>query len=104
VPDSALDAGDRKAGIAFVPGAVEVFGGQAKPDDEVSREVLRPDLAALLLPQANQRFLVPAHDDAGVGAANKVAAFILTALVFDSIRFPAHHSSDLPSDMCIRHM
>jgi hypothetical protein len=34
------------------------------------REVLRLDLVALLLPQADQGLFILAHDDAGVGTAD----------------------------------
>ena len=66
--------GDGLPGVALVPLAIEVLGRQAELDDEVAGEVLRPDLAALFLPQADQGLLVLAHDDAGVGAADEVAA------------------------------
>ena len=48
-------------GIAFVPLAIEVLGHEAELDDEVGREVLRPDLAALFLPEADQGLFVLAH-------------------------------------------
>ena len=66
------------AGIALVPGPIEVFGCQAELDDEFAREVLRPDLAAFLLPQADQGLLILAHDDAGVGAADESGACPIT--------------------------
>ena len=44
-------------------------------------EVLRPDLAALFLPEADQGLFVLAHDDAGVGAADEVAAMISIVIV-----------------------
>ena len=47
----------------------------AKLDDEVRREVLRPDLAPFLLPQADQGLFVLPHDDPGVGAADEVTSF-----------------------------
>jgi hypothetical protein len=74
VLDPGLHVRDGVAGIAFVPPAIEVFGSQSELDDEVRREVLRPDLAALLLPQADQGPFVLAHDDAGVGAADEGAS------------------------------
>jgi hypothetical protein len=42
--------------------------------DRPYREVLRPDVAPLLLPQPNQGFLVLPHDDPGIRAADEVAA------------------------------
>jgi hypothetical protein len=50
VLDPALDVLDGISGIAFVPLAIEVLGHQTELDDEVRGEVLRPDLAAFLLP------------------------------------------------------
>ncbi len=61
-------------GVAFVPLAVEVLGHEAELDDEVGREVLRPDFASFFLPEADQGFFVLPHDDAGIGAADEVAA------------------------------
>ena len=72
--DPGLHVLDGIPGVAFVPLAIEVLGHQAELDDEVGREVLGPDLAALLLPEADQGLLVLAHDDAGVGAADEEAA------------------------------
>jgi hypothetical protein len=71
------------SGVAFAPVPVQVLGGEAQLDDEVSREVLGPDLAPLLLPQADQRLLVLADDVAGVGAANEAVAKL--------VRFFAHN-------------
>jgi hypothetical protein len=65
VYDPALEVSDRTAGIVLVPLPIEIFGRQAKLDDEFAREVLRPDLATLLPPQADQGRLVLAHDDPG---------------------------------------
>jgi hypothetical protein len=45
--------GDGFSGIALVPLAVEVLGHQAELDDEVSREVFRPDLTTLFLPETD---------------------------------------------------
>jgi hypothetical protein len=49
-------------------------------NNEVAGEVLRPNLAALFLPQADQGFLVLAHNDAGIGAADEVAAVSMGSL------------------------
>ena len=54
-------------------------------------QVLRPDLAALFLPQADQGLFVLAHDDAGVGAADEVAAVSVgTAPAIGNIRLLKH--------------
>jgi hypothetical protein len=76
VLDPALDVRDGVAGIAFVPLPIEVLGHQAELDDEVARQVLGPDLAAFLLPQADQGLLVLPHDDAGVGAPDEIASIL----------------------------
>jgi hypothetical protein len=77
--------------IAFVPLAIEVLGHQAELDDEVGREVLRPDLAPLFLPQAEQGLFVLAHDDAGVRAADEVPAVSIgTAPSVGSIHLLKH--------------
>ena len=56
------------------------LGDQAELHGEVPREVLRLDLAALLSPQPDQRGLVITHNDAGVRAADEVAATGRTSL------------------------
>jgi hypothetical protein len=43
-----------------------------------ARQVLRPDLAPLLLPQPEQGLLVLAHYDPGVGAADEVASNVVS--------------------------
>ena len=72
----ALDVGDDASGIALVPGSVERLGGDAELDDEIVAQILRLGLAALFLPQPDQRRLVSAHDDPGVRAADEVAAVL----------------------------
>ena len=71
--DPPLDLVDDLAGLALVPVPVEVLGHEAELDDEVARQVLRLDLAALLAPEAQQGGFVVAHDDPGVRAADKAA-------------------------------
>jgi hypothetical protein len=56
-----LHVRDRVAGVALVPLAVEVLGCQAELDDEIGREVFRPDLAAFLLPEADQSLFILTH-------------------------------------------
>jgi hypothetical protein len=74
VLDPALDVLDGVAGVAFVPLAIEVLSHDPELDDEVGRQVFRPDLASLLLPQAGQGLLVLTHNDAGIGAADELTA------------------------------
>ena len=69
----ALHLGDDLAGIAFVPVPVEVLGHGAELDDQVIREVLRLDLAALFPPKAEQGGFIVAHDDPGIRAADEAA-------------------------------
>jgi hypothetical protein len=73
VSNPALNVGDDAPGVPLVPGLVERLGGDAQLDDEIARQVLRLDPAALFLPEPDQRRLVGAHDDPGVGAAKEVA-------------------------------
>src|SRR5262249_50869575 len=61
-------------GIGFIPAPVQVLSGRPKLNQEVPREVLRLDLTALFPPEAQEGGFVSAHDDPGVGAADKVAA------------------------------
>jgi hypothetical protein len=72
--DPTLNPGEDLAGVAFEPVAVEGFGDDPELDDEVAGEVLRLNLAAFLLPQAEERAFVVTHDDPGVGSANEPAA------------------------------
>ena len=74
---------------------IEGLGHDAELDDEVAGKVLRLDLAALFPPEAEQGGLVVAHDDAGVGAADEVAAVRL-----DSANFGKPIN---PSDMTTLH-
>ena len=79
MPDPALDVFDCLAGIALVPVPIEGLGHEAELDDQVARQVLRLGLAAFLAPEAEEGGFVAAHDDAGVGAADKGAAISFIA-------------------------
>ena len=72
--DAALHVTDLPAGIALVPGAVEVLGRRPELHDEIAGEVLRLGLAPFLAPEADQGGFVAAHDDPGIRAADKGAA------------------------------
>ena len=63
-------AGEPTFRVAFVSCPVEVLGGRT---GRCAREVLRPDLPALLLTQADQGLHVLPHDDAGVGPTDEDA-------------------------------
>jgi hypothetical protein len=54
------------AGAFLVPMPVEELGHDPELDDEIAREVLLVDLAALLPPESEQGIFVIAHDDAGI--------------------------------------
>ena len=71
-----LHLGDDLTGIPLVPVPVEVLGHGAELDDQVVREVLGFDLAALFPPQPEQGGFVVAHDDPGVRAADEGAAVL----------------------------
>jgi hypothetical protein len=69
----ALDVRDPLAGVEFIPAAVEVLGDQAELDDQDARQVGRCDLTPLFAPEAMEGFLILAHDDPGIRAADEVA-------------------------------
>ena len=69
-----LPLADPVAGMALVPGAIELLGREPELDDELAGQVGRLGLAPLFLPQPDQGVLVAAHDDAGVGAADEMLA------------------------------
>lgn len=73
MPHPFLNVGDGLARRALIPGPVEVLGDGAELHDQVVRKILRRDLAALFPPQPREIVLIIAHDDAGIGAADKGA-------------------------------
>jgi hypothetical protein len=85
MPQPMLDAFDGQPGVALVPMPVKGFGHQPELDDEVAGEVLRLDLASFLAPQAEQGGFIVAHNDPGVGAANKAAS--ICRIVYSYILF-----------------
>ena len=78
--DPALHVSHRPLGVAFVPAPIQRLGYEAKLDDEVVVQILGFDLAALFLPEPNERGLVWAHNDPRVGAANEVTAIALAGI------------------------
>jgi hypothetical protein len=54
--------------------AVELLSHNPQLDDEIAGEVLGLSFATLLPPEAKQGTFVFAHDDAGVGTTDEVAA------------------------------
>jgi hypothetical protein len=71
VVDPPLDVPDGVASVALVPTSVELLSDGAELDDQIVREVLRLNLAALLARQANEVDFVVAHDHPGVRAADE---------------------------------
>jgi hypothetical protein len=71
---AALDVSDMVAGVALVPGPVELLGSPPELHDEVAGQVLRFSLTTFFAPQLDQGCFIAAHDDAGVGAADEGAA------------------------------
>jgi hypothetical protein len=62
---------DDLAGFFLEPVPVESLGRAAELDQEIGGQVLGLDLASFLLPEPEQRPLVVAHDDPGIGTAYK---------------------------------
>jgi hypothetical protein len=72
-----LDFFERVASIALIPVSVEGLRHYPELNEEIAGEVLGLSFAALLSPEAEQSIFVIAHDDAGIGATDKGAAFSL---------------------------
>jgi len=94
VPDPALDVGDPPAGVALVPGAVELLGGSPKLHDKVAGQVLRLDLAPFLAPEADKGPFVIAHNDPGVRAADEETAVTISRAFRSELRHSAYLYSD----------
>src|SRR6516225_4997041 len=62
------------SGISLEPVPVEGLGDDPELHDQVAREILWLDLAALLLPEAVEGSFVIAQNDPGIGAADEQAA------------------------------
>ena len=88
--DVALDVGNAPAGVAFVPGAVELFCCGPELHNEVAGQVLRLSLAALLLPKANEGRFIAAHNYSGIRAADERTAVLVGFVhTFDFMLSPA---------------
>ena len=72
-----LHVGDKLPRLGLVPAPVQVFRGKTELDRQIPRQILGLDLAPLLPPKPQQSSLVIAHNDPGVGAADKVAAALI---------------------------
>ena len=56
MPQEALDLFQSSASLPLEPAPIEVLGGAPELDKQVAGQVLRLDLAALFVPQLNERF------------------------------------------------
>jgi hypothetical protein len=72
--DPTLDVPHAPAGIALIPGTIEVLGCGSELHNQVAGEVLRLGLAPFLQPEADQRRFVVAHNYAGVGPTDEGTA------------------------------
>ena len=77
MPHSLLNVGDHLPGIGLIPAPVQLFRNDPKLDHQIGGQVLRFDFATLFLPEPNEGGFVAAHDDPGVGAADKRSAINL---------------------------
>src|SRR5262249_15681635 len=75
--DPALHIAHPAAGLAFIPGPVEVLSGGPELHNEIGRQILGIRLAPLLAPEAYQGPLVVTHNDAGVRPADEKTPFKL---------------------------
>ena len=91
--DLALDVGNGLAGIALVPRAVELFGGNPELDNEVAGQVLRLGSPPFLPPELDQGGFIAAYDDPGVGAADECST------VCSHLRF--HASTSIQNGLCL---
>src|SRR5262245_59271678 len=72
--DVALHVDDLVPAVALVPAPIERFGRASELRNKVARKVLRLDLAALFLPEADEGGFVRPHDDPGIRAPDELAA------------------------------
>src|SRR5207237_936283 len=69
--DPTANAPNASAGIALVPGAIELLGRGPKLYDQIARQILRLGFSPFLTPELDQGRFVVAHDDPGVRAADE---------------------------------
>jgi hypothetical protein len=74
MPHVALFVLDDLPGIQCVPVAIQFLSRDAELDNEVFGKVLRLLFPSFLAPESPQGIFIGAHDDSGIGAANKKAA------------------------------
>ena len=90
VLDATLDVVRPAAGVALVPGAIEVLGHGAELDDQVAGQVLRLGLASFLPPEADQGGFIAAHDDPGVRAADEPSSSEKIAMIMMGGHYDLH--------------
>jgi hypothetical protein len=71
VDRAALRVLDHLTGAEFEPTPVKVLRRDSELDNEVAGEVLGLDLTTLLLPEAEKRGFLIAHDDSRIGTTNE---------------------------------
>jgi hypothetical protein len=76
--DATLHACNHLAGIALEPAPVRFLGRSAELNNEVVREVLGFNFAALLAPQPKEGSLIVPHNDASVRAPDGLTPFHFT--------------------------
>jgi hypothetical protein len=69
---SSLDIDQDLPGIGLIPAPIEVLGHHPKLNNQITGYILRLDLAALFPPEPDERLVVIAYDDPGIGAANEI--------------------------------
>ena len=74
MPDPTLHVADLPAGVALIPGAIELLGRSPELHDEIAGQVLRLGLAPFFAPEPDQGGFVVAHDDPSVRATDEEAA------------------------------
>ena len=74
VLDPALHIAHPPAGVALIPGAVEILSRCPELHNEIAGQILGLGLAPFLAPEADQGGFIAAHDDPGVRAADESIA------------------------------
>jgi hypothetical protein len=77
MPDPPLDISEGVPGIHLIPASVQVLRHDTKLDYEIGRKVLRFGLTPLLSPEPVESCFIIARNDAGVRAADEIAAAFL---------------------------
>ena len=73
MPNVALHIDEDLSAIRLIPAPVQVFGRNAKLDDEIARKVFGLDLPAFLAPEPKECGLIIAQNDPCIGSADEIA-------------------------------